>query len=248
MPVPFYEKYALIVILGHYGSGKTNLALNLALKLRDAGRSPTLVDLDVVNPYFRSTDYEDLATSAGISLIGPVFGSSNLDAPSLSPGIDGVITGASLDAPVILDVGGDTDGARALARYLPSIRLAKDKVILAVVNTRRPDTQSVDENLAMLEGLSAATGLGIDALVGNTHLAEFTTRQTVLDSLPVLEGLSAASGIPLVTVTVPAGPYAKGAPQGEGLQEGDTLQESGTDAEGEMPLLPVERLVKTVWQ
>ncbi len=152
-PAFFYTQYAVLVILGHYGSGKTNLALNLALKLRALGRKPALVDLDVVNPYFRSTDYQDLIEAQGIRVLGPVFGNSNLDAPSLAPGIDTLIESATVDAPVILDVGGDPDGARALVRYVPALERAANKLVLMVVNTRRPETRSLDDNLEMLQEL-----------------------------------------------------------------------------------------------
>ena len=226
MSEAFIEKYALFVILGHYGSGKTNLALNMALKLCRLGRKPLLVDLDVVNPYFRSTDYHELIDAEGIRLLGPVFGSSNLDAPSLSPGIDTAIAQASLNAPVILDVGGDADGVRALARFVPTIKQVANKLVLAVINTRRPETQSVEGNLVMLDELSSTSSLTIDALVGNTHLAEFTTLDTVTDSVPVLKELALSSGLPLAAVTIPV----------DLPLPGDEL------------FMPIKRLVKTSWQ
>ena len=230
----FYECSALLVIFGHYGSGKTNLALNLAKKLKALGRRPTLVDLDVVNPYFRSTDYQDLTDAEGIRVTGPVFGNSNLDAPSLAPGIDALITEATLDCPVILDVGGDPDGARALVRYTPAIAGVTNKLVMLVVNTRRPETQSIEGNLAMLHNISATSSLAIDALIGNTHLAEFTTMDTIEQSVPLLRELSEASGLPLLAVTVPE--YVESIPS--------ALQEDSIP----VPLLVIERLVKTNWQ
>jgi len=215
-----------MVILGHYGSGKTNLALNIAMQLKRLGREPLLVDLDVVNPYFRSTDFEGLTSLEGIRLMGPVFGNSSLDAPALAPGIDAAIAEATLAHPVILDVGGDPDGARALVRFVPVIKQVSNRLVLAVVNTRRPETQTVAGNLKMLSDLSATTSLGIDALIGNTHLAEFTTLDIVRDSLPLLEQLSAKSGIPLCAVTIPS-----------------TLPPQEEDI-----FLPIERYVKTSWQ
>jgi len=217
-----------MVILGHYGSGKTNLSLNLAKKLKKLGREPLIIDLDIVNPYFRSTDYLELTREEGIEVLGPVFGSSSIEAPSLSPGIDTMIKNATEQKPVILDVGGDPDGARALVRYTPAIEQVKSKLIALVVNTRRPETQCLEGNLAMIDELVSTATLAIDALVGNTHLAELTTDEIIQQSLPLLNELSEVSKIPLVCVTVP---------QGSSLQ--DSLNAFA---------LPIERLVKTSWQ
>ncbi|MDR2035574.1 MAG: hypothetical protein LBP91_02735 [Coriobacteriales bacterium] len=224
----FYEKYALLVVLGHYGSGKTNLALNLAKKLSDLGRPPLVVDLDVVNPYFRTTDYQELTDREGIEVVGPVFGNSSLDAPSLAPGIDSMIREASLQRPVILDVGGDPDGARALVRYAPEIRSVENRLTLLVVNARRPESQQVEDNLMMIGAISGMTNLPIEALIGNTHLAEFTTFETIEQSLELLEELSTISRLPLMAVTIPAGLTVP--PGSEDLY------------------LPIERLVRTSWQ
>jgi len=229
----FFESYALLVICGHYGSGKTNLALNLAKKLKGLGRSPLVVDLDVVNPYFRSTDYQDQMEEEGIRVIGPVFGNSNIDVPSLAPGIDAMIKRATIDHPVILDVGGDPDGARALVRYTPAINIVEDKLVLMVVNTRRPETQEIEGNLEMIRRITKVSSLDIDALIGNTHLAEFTTLDTVKESLPLLEELSLKSRLPLVAVTIP---------------ETDPLLHPVPLPLATEFYLPVERLVKTNWQ
>lgn len=234
---PQLKNSALLVILGHYGSGKTNLALNLALQLKDLGRTPLLVDLDVVNPYFRSTDYSELVESNGIGITGPVYGKSNLDAPSLAPGIDSKIAEASVDAPVIVDVGGDADGVRALARFVPAINKVKNKYVMAVVNTRRLETSTVEGSMQLLLELKTASAPSIDALIGNTHLAEHTTVATITQSLSTLQELSSTSGIPLVAVTVSEELYEQTAQE---LSE--TLQKSETK------LLPIKRFVKTVWQ
>ncbi len=230
----FLFKHPVLVILGHYGSGKTNLALNCALHLRRAGRKPTLVDLDVVNPYFRSTDYQDIITAEGITVAGPIFGNSNLDAPSLAPGIDAMITRASLEEPIILDVGGDPDGARALARYVPALRLAEGRLVVMVVNLRRPETRSIADNMAMLQELEKVSSLTVDGIIGNTHLAEFTTAEVIRESLEPLQELSRESGLPLIAVTVPQ----------EVLNEENSLSNAVQSGD----LLPVQRLVKTVWQ
>lgn len=231
--VPFYEQYALLVILGHYGSGKTNLALNLALKLKRIGRDPLLVDLDVVNPYFRTSDYLALTSAEGIRVTGSVFANSSLDAPSLAPGIDSKIMEASLAHPVILDIGGDPDGARALVRYSAAIEQVQNKLVLLVVNSRRPETMSLEGNLEMIAEIQATSGLTLAGIIGNSHLAEFTTPEIIEASLPLLEELANRSAIPLVAVTTSCSVDAS-------LQE-----QAGKRA---YELLSIERLVKTGWQ
>jgi len=225
-PTPFYESLALFVILGHYGSGKTNLSLNLARKLKELGREPLVVDLDIVNPYFRSTDYQELMEAEGVRVMGPALGRLNLDLSSLAPGIDTIIENATLAQPVIVDVGGDPDGARALVRYIPAINKVESKLVLLVVNLRRPETQGIEDNLTMIEELIKTTSLPIDALIGNTHLAEFTTLETVEQSLPILEELSLGSKLPLIAVTLP----------------------ESFESRMNTPFFPIERLVKTNWQ
>jgi len=227
-PTPFYESYALFVILGHYGSGKTNLALNLAKKLKELGREPLVIDLDIVNPYFRSTDYLELMEDQGVRVVGPALGSLSLDIPSLAPGIDAMIERATLQEPVIIDVGGDPDGARALVRYTPAINCAQRTLVLLVVNLRRPETQSLEGNLKMIAEILETTSLPIDALIGNTHLAEFTTQETVEQSLPLLKELSERSNLQIVALTMPQGVY-------------ETIEDKTS-------YLSVERLVKTNWQ
>lgn len=245
----------LVVIVGHYGSGKTNLALNLACMLKEEGRAPLLVDLDVVNPYFRSTDFVAELASEGITVIGPVFGGSNLDAPSLAPGIATAITRADREHPTLLDVGGDPDGARALARFAPLINQRGDALVLAVINLKRPETMTLEDNLQMLEELQAQSKLQITGLIGNTHLAEYTTEDTWQQSLPLLQELSNTSRIPLLAVAVPEELLSRGEFHlQEALQavsKGGNVLESANEEEQQAcapALLAVKRLVTTVWQ
>lgn len=246
---------ALIVVVGHYGSGKTNLTLNLALQLREEGKEPRIIDLDVVNPYFRSTDYQQVTEPSGITVMGPVFGNSNLDAPSLSPGIETTIREATVNRPVLLDVGGDADGARALARFVPAIEHVDERLVIAVVNLKRPETQTAEENLMLLQELAAQAQITIDALIGNTHLAEYTTLETVRSSLDTLQELSRISKIPLIAVTIPDKLETRG-----GTSQHNRLDHQASDPKaGEekcgaydefthVRTLPVKRLVTTNWQ
>ncbi|MDR3137012.1 MAG: hypothetical protein LBU07_06380 [Coriobacteriales bacterium] len=248
--------YPLIVICGHYGSGKTNLALNLACYLSDGGARPSLIDLDIVNPYFRSSDSRLQLDSWGVKFLGPIFGASNLDAPALMPGIEARIAAASLDSPVIIDVGGDPEGARALARFAPSLAAfvpdgqmwgaepgnatgleGAAGLILAVVNLRRPQTADPRQNLDMLLAISRAAGLRLNALVGNTHLQQHTNSQTILDSVDDLLAISSASNLPIYCLAVPPALLAL---------VGRALSARGLSQQ--LPLFAVQRFVRTPWQ
>lgn len=187
------------VVTGHYGCGKTNLAINLALDLAAAGEAVTLVDLDVVNPYFRSSDYATLLTDRGVKVISPVFAGTTLDVPALSPAIAGAFeeTGA-----VIMDVGGDDAGATALGRYAGDIeRLDYD--FIYVVNAYRTLTATPAEAAQVLREIEVASHLKATAVANNSHLRDETTLDTVLDSLDFERETAAALGLPLRFTTVP---------------------------------------------
>jgi hypothetical protein len=196
----------LYVICGHYGAGKTNLALNIARNSRARYQRLTLVDLDVVNPYFRSTDYREFVEALGIRLIGPVYGGSNLDTPSLSPGIDTAVREASQSHAVIIDVGGDPDGARALARFagdffgreqIPQYELA------FVCNFKRPDTATVDANIALIKEIEQTSKLKVTKVIGNTHLKASTSPQDIACATTLTVELAERLGVELAGITAP---------------------------------------------
>ncbi|MCL1848032.1 MAG: ParA family protein [Coriobacteriia bacterium] len=192
----------LTIITGHYGVGKTNLSLNIARDLRLVTPRVTLVDLDVVNPYFRSTDNRGFLDTHGIQVLGPVYGASNLDTPSLSPGIDHAILDAGPGHAVIIDVGGDADGARALGRYAPKIALRPHRLI-HVVNLRRPETASVEDNLQVLRDIETTAGLKVTGIIGNTHLKELSTAVDIVAAVRPTCAVAKAAGIPLTSIAVP---------------------------------------------
>ena len=119
------------VITGHYGSGKTNFAVNLAIDLRRAGKKVVLVDLDIVNPYFRSADFKNKLEGMGIQMVCPIYANTNLDLPSLGPEVYSVFASKD-DRYVILDVGGDDAGAAALGRYAQMIKEHPWKMIYVI--------------------------------------------------------------------------------------------------------------------
>ena len=200
------------IVTGHYGCGKTNLAMNLALDLAaragagDAGapgagdaQAVTLVDLDIVNPYFRSSDYTALLEARGVRVISPTFAGTTLDTPSLPAAIASAFESAG---PVVLDAGGDDAGATALGRYSHEIG-AIDHDLLYVVNRYRNLTSTPPEAAALLAEIEGAAHLSATGVVNNSHLREETTAETVLGSMAYARESAARLGLPLVCTTVP---------------------------------------------
>ena len=161
------------VLTGNYGSGKTELALNLAFGFAAGGKQTTLVDLDIVNPYFRSGEKEKEMKKAGIRVLMPTFALSTVDIPALPAEIQSVFE--SPGDRVIFDVGGDDTGAAALGRYTPSfIKNRKRTVSVLVVNCMRPLTENIPDILELAERICMRGRLGIDWIINNTNLADQT--------------------------------------------------------------------------
>ena len=183
------------VITGHYGSGKTEVSVSLAMQLVAAGRRVALGDLDIVNPYFRSRERAAEMSAAGIDVISSTLGHElTLDLPSVSPRIRGPLADTGTD--VILDVGGDQAGAKVLVEFRAALRQRGCRTLL-VVNAYRPETRDVAGVLRHLDAIEAACGLSVDALVSNTHLCRETTVEDVLAGYRLTAAVSEAAGIPI---------------------------------------------------
>ena len=189
------------VVCGHYGTGKTNLSINLALDCARKGEDVTLVDLDVVNPYFRSADYADVLTENGVRVVGPNFANTNLDTPSLPGAVRNVIAEGSR---VIVDVGGDDAGATALGVYSRTLADA-DPDVIYVVNRYRSMTTHAEEAVQILREIEATSHLRATCVANNSHLKQDTSEDTVLDSMGFAEEVASASGLPLRFTTAPRG-------------------------------------------
>ncbi len=174
-------KKDLIIIIGAYGSGKSEYSVNLAFEKR--AEDVALVDLDVVNPYFRSREVREEFQQHGIEVVAPEGSYSHADVPMISPRIRGAIQ--QQDKLVILDVGGDPNGSRTLARFKQEIK-ERGYHLKLVVNTRRPFTSTVDEILVMASMLEYTSGLEIGEFVCNTNLMEFTTREVVAEGVEII--------------------------------------------------------------
>ena len=195
----------ILVVTGHYGVGKTNLSLNLALDARARGLEVTVVDLDVVNPFFRSSDYRALLDEAGVRVIAPVFAGTNLDGPSLSGTIEPAIEQARVQEGrlLVIDAGGDDAGATALGRFAKSVE-AGPYEMLYVVNRSRNLTQEPAEAAEVLREIEAKSHLRATAVANNTHLQGDTDAAVIERGVPFARAVAEAVGLPLALTTAPA--------------------------------------------
>lgn len=182
------------VFTGHYGSGKTETAVNFALKLKEKSDKVALIDLDIVNPFFRSADAVELLENAGIRVEVPLFANTNVDIPALTGNMAALIRDTQWD--VILDVGGDDLGAKAVGRYSDDIK-SRDYVQFFVMNPNRPFTKDMESATKIFDEIEAASCIKCGAIVGNTNLLDETTVETVLAGLPLLEEMAKFKGIPI---------------------------------------------------
>ena len=187
------------VVTGHYGTGKTNLSVNLALDLVERYGTVTLVDLDIVNPYFRSSDYARMLGTRGVHVISPSFAGTTLETPSISAA---VYSAFSTDGAVVFDVGGDDVGATAIGRFARDFARI-DHDVLYVVNRHRNLTGSPGEAVELLREIEAASHLTATGIVANSHLQSETTVETIVEALPFAEEVARLSGLPLMFATAP---------------------------------------------
>ncbi len=174
----------LIIVIGAYGSGKSEYSINLSKELKASGKEVVLVDLDIVNPYFRSRDVREKFEQIGIEVIAPEGENKYADLPMLSPRISGTLTHETKN--VILDVGGDPAGCRTLARYIPTIKKRGYEMQL-VINTKRPFTSNKKEIREMIAMLEEASKLEVTEIVCNTNLMEFTTQEIVENGIQIID-------------------------------------------------------------
>jgi hypothetical protein len=183
------------IFTGHFGSGKTEVALNFAFKLSVAGKATVIVDFDIVNPYFRTSDARQDLKEAGIKLIAPVTANTNVDVPAIPAEIYSVFEDKSVYA--VIDVGGDDIGARVLSRFRHEIK-ADDCKVYFVVNINRPLTDTVDKIISMMNEIETSSGMPPDYIVNNTNTLEFTTQEDIEAGFGILNSVSMRTGVPIV--------------------------------------------------
>ena len=185
----------LTLFAGHYGSGKTNIAVNYALLLAKEGKDVVIADLDIVNPYFRTKDSAEVLEKAGVKLISPQFANTNVDLPALPAEAYRLVQDKSIYG--IMDIGGDDRGAYALGRYVPTLKEENNYRMVFVANASRPLTRTPEDALEVMREIEEACGLSFTDIINNTNLASETTPETVLNSLGYMEKLSSLSGLPI---------------------------------------------------
>ena len=188
---------------GHYGSGKTNIAVNFALHLAGEGKAVTLADMDIVNPYYRSKDSAQELEAAGVKVIASAYANTNVDVPALPQEMYSVTEDTSRYA--VLDVGGDDRGALALGRYAPAILKENDYHMIYVFNASRPLSRTAEMALEIMGEIEAAGGIPFTSIVNNTNLGRDTDWETVAASRQEAEKLSQISGLPLLFTAVEEG-------------------------------------------
>ena len=181
---------------GHYGSGKTNIAVNYAMCLAEAGLPVTIADLDIVNPYFRTKDSAEELASAGVGLISSAYANTNVDLPALPAELYALTENRERYA--VLDVGGDDRGALALGRYTPAILEEGNYEMIFVANFYRPLTPTAEDALEVMREIEVAGKIPFTAIVHNSNLGEETTADAVLAKASEAERLSALSGLPIL--------------------------------------------------
>ena len=189
------ETKRVTLFAGHYGSGKTNIAVNYALMLKRTGRDTAIADLDIVNPYFRTKDSKALLEANGIKLISSEFANSNVDLPALPAETYRLVMQHDLYA--VIDVGGDDRGALALGRYTPYILEEGNYEMLFVANCYRPLTRTAEEALEVMREIEAACGIPFTAIINNSNLGRETTPDDVISSRDFINELSRLSGLPV---------------------------------------------------
>ncbi len=193
------EHKRLTLFAGHYGSGKTNIAVNYAIALAKEGKDVCIADLDIVNPYFRTKDSAKQLADAGVTLISPQFANTNVDLPALPAEAYRLVQDKGIYG--VMDIGGDDRGAYALGRYVPFIKEEGNYRMIFVANCCRPLTTTAEDALEVMREIETACGLQFTDIVNNSNLGPETAAETVLDSLPYIQKLSQLSGLPVFAHT-----------------------------------------------
>lgn len=190
--------HRLTIVTGHYGTGKTEFAVNLALSLAAGDERVMLADLDIVNPYFRSRERKALLEEAGIRLIATSQACTDADVPAIPAELLTILEDRTVRG--VLDIGGDPAGARVLARFQPQI-VREDYQLLYVLNANRPEVRTAESAVSCLRAIEETTGLACSALVNNTHLCGETTETEIRRGAALAEAVSRETGVPVLCHT-----------------------------------------------
>ena len=189
------EHKRLTLFAGHYGSGKTNIAVNYAMLLAKEGKKVCIADLDIVNPYFRTKDSERELEENGITLICSQYANSNVDLPAIPAESYRLVQDKSCFG--VMDIGGDDRGAYALGRFADAIKAEKDYRMAFVVNRFRPLTSTVGDAIEIMREIEVASGIKFNCIVNNSNIGAETTAEVFFESISFAEDLSAKTGLPI---------------------------------------------------
>ena len=189
----------ITILAGHYGSGKTNIAVNLALKMKNDGLDTVICDLDIVNPYFRTKDSLERLEAAGIKLISSEYANSNVDIPAIPQEMYSITD--DRERYYIVDLGGDDRGAYALGRYADKIKEENSYDMLFVFNKYRPLTPDAESAYEVMKEIEEASRVKFTAIINNSNIAGLTTAESVLTSVKECDKLSMLSGLPVKFIT-----------------------------------------------
>ena len=187
------------IIIGHYGSGKSEFSVNYAMKLAEMGRKVAIADLDIVNMYFRSREKAVEMENLGVKVIGSKINAPAIEVPSISPEVLTPLQDESYDT--ILDVGGDQVGARALGRYVDYF-VEGNYDMFFVLNANRPETQTLDKVLEYMVKIEDVSRAKITGIINNTHLLKGTTAEDVLRGQELALEVSARTNIDIKYISV----------------------------------------------
>lgn len=185
---------------GHYGSGKTNVAVNYALYLKKSGKEVAIADLDIVNPYFRTKDSAEELEKNGIKLISSDYAGSNVDLPALPGEIYSLVD--IHDRYAVFDIGGDDRGATALGRYADAIKAENNYEMLLVINKFRPLAKTPELAIEIMREIEYAANMKFTGIVNDSNLGTETKAEDVLGSVAYAKEISSLSGIPIRFTTV----------------------------------------------
>ena len=219
------------IICGHYGCGKSNYSINLALDMANKGRRVMLVDLDLVNPYFLSSGYKEMLEENGIKVIAPLFANTNVETPALPADLNLMF---ETDMDVVMDLGGDDAGAVVLGRYAEQLSQINYEMTY-LVNKYRNLTATVDDTVEIIKEIEAASRCKATKVLNNSHLKFETTFETIEDSLEYVKEVAEKLELPFVGSTIP-----------KFLLEDDTVRDKVNS--GKENFIPIDIYVKAPWE
>ncbi len=186
----------ITIITGHYGTGKTNYAVNMALELAEKGEKVTIVDFDIVNPYFRTADFKELFAEKGVTLAASVYANTSLDIPAITFDLERM---AYEPGYLIIDVGGDDAGAIGLGRYADALSEYNEQLdMLYVINCYRYLTEAPEETLKLMYEIEQVSRMKHTGIVNNSNLGRETTAETVEKSVEYAKRVAKSAGLPLI--------------------------------------------------